>query len=163
MRILTENPLLKKKCKKVSIDQGRLIARRMVAYLLANNKKNNNTKALGIAANQFGIDAAVIVVLIKKKPFILINPEIVKYSEVKFCHKEGCLSFPNELIDVYRHLWIEVKSDNHKQILFFGNRVEQNNSHDILESAVVQHEIAHLNGLTFYDFQWNTSPAPNEW
>lgn len=163
MRILTENPLLKKKCKLVTIDQGRLIARRMVAYLLANNKKNKTHKALGIAANQFGIDAAVAIVLIKQKPLILINPKIQNFSEVKFCHKEGCLSFPNEIIDVYRHLWIEVKADNHKEILFFGNRVEQNNSHDILESAVVQHEIAHLNGLTFYDFQWNTSPAPNEW
>lgn len=163
MRILTENPLLKKKCKLVTIDQGRLIARRMVAYLLANNKKNKNNKALGIAANQFGIDAAVAIVLIKQKPLILINPKIEKFSEVKFMHKEGCLSFPNEILDVYRHLWIEVKTDNHKEILFFGNRVEQNNSHDILDSAVVQHEIAHLNGFTFYDFQWNTSPAPNEW
>jgi len=163
MRILTENPLLRKKCKLVTIDQGRLIARRMVAYLLANNKKNRNKKALGLAANQFGIDASVTIVLIKQKPLILINPKIEKFSEIKFMHKEGCLSFPDELIDVYRHLWIEVKADNHKENLFFGSRVDQNNSDDILESAVVQHEIAHLNGLTFYDFQWNTSPTPDQW
>jgi peptide deformylase len=50
-----------------------------------------------------------------------------------------------------------------KKIFFFGSRVDQNNSDDILESAVVQHEIAHLNGLTFYDFQWNTSPTPDQW
>lgn len=163
MRILTENPLLKKKCKLVTIDQGRLIARRMVAYLLANNKKNKNTKALGIAANQFGIDAAVAVVLIKQKPLILINPKIEKFSEVKFMHKEGCLSFPDQVLDVYRHIWIEIISDNHKDILFFGSRIDHNNSADMLESAVVQHEIAHLNGLTFHDFQWSTSPKPSEW
>lgn len=163
MRILAENPLLKKKCKPVTINQGRLIARKMVAYLLANNKKNKNTKALGIAANQFGIDAAVAVVLIKQKPLILINPKIEKFSEVKFMHKEGCLSFPNEVLDVYRHLWVEVKADNHKENIFFGSRVDQNNYNDILESATVQHEIAHLNGFTFHDFQWNTSLNPNEW
>ena len=163
MRILTENPLLKKKCKLVTIDQGRLIARRMVAYLLANNKKNKNTKALGIAANQFGIDAAVAVVLIKQKPLILINPKIEKFSEVKFMHKEGCLSFPDQVLDVYRHIWIEIISDNHKDILFFGSRIDHNSSADMLESAVVQHEIAHLNGLTFHDFQWSTSPKPSEW
>ena len=163
MRILTENPLLKKKCKLVTIDQGRLIARRMVAYLLANNKKNKTNKALGLAANQFGIDAAVAVVLIKQKPLILINPKIEKFSEVKFMHKEGCLSFPNEVLDVYRHLWVEVSSSNHKENIFFGSRVEENNSKAILDSAVVQHEIAHLNGLTFHDFQWKTSPTPKEW
>lgn len=163
MRILTENPLLKKKCNQVTIDQGRLIARRMVAYLLANNKKNKNNKALGVAANQFGIDAAVAVVLIKQKPLILINPKIEKFSEVKFMHKEGCLSFPDEVLDVYRHLWIQVSSSNHNENIFFGSRVEENNSEDILDSAVVQHEIAHLNGLTFHDFQWKTSPTPKEW
>ena len=163
MRILTENTLLKKKCKLVTIDQGRLIARRMVAYLLANNKKNKNNKAIGLAANQFGIDAAVAVVLIKQKPLILINPKIEKFSEVRFMHKEGCLSFPNEILDVYRHLWIEVKADNHKDSIFFGNHVEQNNLNAMLESAVVQHEVAHLNGLTFHDFQWQNSASPKEW
>ena len=163
MRILTENPLLKKKCKLVTIDQGRLIARRMVAYLLANNKKNKTNKAIGVAANQFGIDASVAIVLIKQKPLILINPKIKKFSEVKFMHKEGCLSFPNEILDVYRHLWVEVSSDNHKENIFFGSTIDQNSSADMLESAVVQHEIAHLNGLTFHDFQWNTSLNPNEW
>ena len=163
MRILTENPLLKKKCKLVTIDQGRLIARRMVAYLLANNKKNKTNKAIGLAANQFGIDAAVAVVLIKQKPLILINPKIEKFSEIKFLHKEGCLSFPNEVLDVYRHFWIEVESDNFNNTLFFGNHVDQNSLADMLESAVVQHEIAHLNGLTFHDFQWTTSLNPSEW
>lgn len=162
MRILAENPLLRTKCKNVSLSKGRLIARRMVAFLLDNNKKKNN-KALGVAANQFGIDASVAVVLIKKKPLILINPKIEKFSEVRFCHKEGCLSFPDETLDVYRHIWVEIKTDNHPENLFFGSRVDQNNYNDILESAVVQHEVAHLNGLTFHDFQWNTSPTPNEW
>lgn len=160
MRILTENPLLRKKCKLVTIDQGRLIARRMVSYLLSKRKK---IKALGLAANQVGLDASVAVVFIKNKPLILINPKIVEFSEIKFCHKEGCLSFPNELLDVYRHKWVKVKSDNHLDLLFFGSSVDQNNSQDMLDSAVVQHEIAHLNGLTFHDFQWNNSPTPKEW
>ena len=132
-----------------------------ISFVLSSNS-NSSGSLMGLA-NQFGIDAAVAVVLIKQKPLILINPKIEKFSEVRFMHKEGCLSFPNEVLDVYRHLWVEVSSSNHKENIFFGVRVEENNSEAILDSAVVQHEIAHLNGLTFHDFQWKTSPTPKEW
>lgn len=162
MRIIKENPLLKKKCNLVNINRGRLVARKLVAFLLEGNKKKK-FRALGIAANQIGIDAAVVVVLIKQKPLILINPKITEFSEIKFCHKEGCLSFPDEMLDVYRHKWIKVKADNHLNELFFGSSVDQNNSEDMLDSAVVQHEVAHINGLTFHDFQWSNSPTPKEW
>lgn len=160
MKVLLENPILRKKTNKVSLDKGRLIARRMVAFLLAKRKK---LKVLGLAANQVGINASVAVVFIKSKPLILINPEIVKYSEVKFCHKEGCLSFPDEQLDVFRHRWVEVKTDNHNGILFFGSHVDMDDKEANLDSAVVQHEIAHLNGLTFHDFQWNSSLTPDKW
>lgn len=160
MKVLLENPMLKKKTNNVSIEKGRVIARRMIAFLLAKKKK---IKALGLAANQVGLDASVAIVFIKHKPLILINPKIVKFSELKFCHKEGCLSFPDIQLDVYRHRWIEVEADNHKEKLFFGSYAENDDKELNLESAVVQHEIAHLSGLTFHDFQWNTSPTPDNW
>ena len=142
MRILTENPLLKKKCKLVTIDQGRLIARRMVAYLLANNKKNKTNKAIGVAANQFGIDASVAIVLIKQKPLILINPKIKKFSEVKFMHKEGCLSFPQ--------LWLKVKRHRAVTVEYF----DKTGKECIIELSGIDarcflHELDHLDGKVF--------------
>jgi peptide deformylase len=59
-------------------------------------------------------------------------------------------------------LWIEVVCLNHSGSIFVGSRPEENND-NFLESCVAQHEIAHLNGLTFHDFQWNNSITPNDW
>ncbi len=159
--ILNNNDLLKVKCKDVDLKNGKIIAKRMWQFLNKYNKKNK-IKAIGLAANQFGIDASVAIVLKNKKPFILINPKIINFSEVKIINKEGCLSFPNEELDVYRHMWIEVKCLNHSEIICFGNKPPEDNE-NFLESCVAQHEIAHLNGMTFHDFQWNNSKTPTDW
>ena len=60
-------------------------------------------------------------------------------------------------------MWVEVSCDNHKETIFFGNVSLESDTVKNLESAVVQHEIAHLHGLTFHDFQWNNAPTPAEW
>jgi peptide deformylase len=161
MKIIINNPVLKTKCKEVDLKKGKTIAKRMWQFLNLYNKKNE-VKAVGLAANQFGIDASVAIVLKNNKPFILINPKIINFSQVKICKKEGCLSFPDEQLDVYRHMWIEVACLNHDGSIFFGSRPEESND-NFLESCVAQHEIAHLNGLTFHDFQWNNSITPNDW
>ncbi|NBQ16734.1 hypothetical protein EBU24_00260 [bacterium] len=161
MKILINNPALKIKCKEVDLKTGKVIAKRMWQYLNQHNKKNK-IKAIGLAANQFGIDASVALVLKNNKPFVLINPKIINFSEIKICGKEGCLSFPDEQLDVYRHMWIEVVCLNHSGSIFFGSKPEENNN-NFIESCVAQHEICHLNGLTFHDFQWSNAPTPAEW
>jgi peptide deformylase len=160
--ILNNNDLLKTKCQKTELKNGKIIAKRMWQFLNKYNKKNK-VKAVGLAANQFGINASVALVLKNNCPFILINPKIISFSELKIRNKEGCLSFPEIELDVYRHMWIEVTCDNHDDSIFFGNTSLESDPKSNLESAVAQHEIAHLNGLTFHDFQWHNSPAPNVW
>lgn len=163
MKIDTLNKLIKSSCKKVSLETGRKIARRLVVFIQSFNKKNKN-KAAGIASNQLGIDASVAVVLIKNKPLILINPIITDFSKSKFAHEEECLSFPDQRLTVFRHDWVKVKSDYSKEEMFFGQLENTDiNKTSLFESALIQHEIAHLFGKTIHDFQWENSPSPREW
>ena len=162
MNIVIENPLLKTKCKKVELKTGFKIAKRMGMFI-NRLKKKNKCKIFGLAANQVGIDASVSIVLKNDKPFVLINPKIISFSNVRIRNKEQCLSYPETELDIYRHMWIEVSCDNHEKTIFFGNVSLESETIKNLESAVAQHEIAHLHGLTFHDFQWNNSPTPKEW
>lgn len=160
--ILNNNELLKTKCQKTELKNGKVIAKRMWQFLNKYNKKNK-VKAVGLAANQFGINASVAIVLKNNCPFILINPKIISYSELKIRNEEGCLSYPDIRLDVYRHIWVEVTCDNHSGSIFFGDPSLRGDLRSNLESAVAQHEIAHLHGLTFHDFQWENSLLPKEW
>jgi peptide deformylase len=160
--ILDNNDLLKKKCLNVDLKTGFKIAKRMGIFL-NKLKKKTKSKIAGLAANQVGIDACVSIVLKNNKPFVLINPKIVSFSDVRIRNKERCLSYPDIELDVYRHMWVQVSCDNHKETIFFGNVSLESDLIKNFESAVVQHEICHLNGLTFHDFQWNNSPTPKEW
>lgn len=162
MKIIKENSLLKEKCVCVDLNYGKKIAKRMWMFLNIYNKKNK-IRAVGLAANQFGINASVAIVTKNNKPFVLINPKITSFSELKIRNKESCLSYPDVELDIYRHMWVKVICDNHKEPVIFGNISLESDPIKNLESAVAQHEIAHLNGLTFHDFQWKDSPKPTEW
>ena len=149
-------------CLNVDLKTGFKIAKRMGMFLNT-LKKKTNTKIVGLAANQVGIDACVCIAFKNSKPFVLINPKIISFSNVRIRNKEQCLSYPDVELDIYRHMWIEVSCDNHKETVFFGNVSLESDAIKNLESAVAQHEICHLNGLTFHDFQWNNAPTPAEW
>jgi peptide deformylase len=78
-------------------------------------------------------------------PRILINPEIIEKSKETLIFKEGCLSFPGATADVTRPEMVTVKflDENGKE------KVEKMT--DLL-AICVQHEIDHLNGVTFVDY-----------
>ena len=69
-----DNPLIQKKLRSVSVEEGYDIARKLFQIL---NKRGDG---IGLAANQVGIDASVAVVNVKE-PIVLINPKIVKKEE----------------------------------------------------------------------------------
>ena len=78
------NPVINKKLKEVTVEEGYEIAR--VLFETLNERKDG----VGLAANQLGIDAAVAVVNVRE-PLILINPKVVEvWDEVPYY--EGCLS-----------------------------------------------------------------------
>ena len=89
------NPLINKKVKEVSIDEGLDIAKDLFNVL------NERKDGIGLAANQVGIDASVAVVNVRK-PLILINPKIIEvWDEIDFY--EGCLSYPKKGVHTKRY------------------------------------------------------------
>lgn len=96
------------------------------------------TKGIGLAANQIGIDQAMIVVDIGEGLYKLINPRIVK-SKGRQAMEEGCLSVPGVGINVKRAKKVTLKALDEN-----GNSVVIDA--EGLLACVFQHELDHLNG-----------------
>ena len=135
-----DNPLIQKKLRSVSVEEGYEIARKLFQIL---NKRGDG---IGLAANQVGIDASVAVVNVKE-PIVLVNPKIVRKEE-ETRYYEGCLSFPKKGCHTKRYKIVEVEVDNMESNMTFG---AGDTDLDLLESVCVQHEIDHLNGMRILD------------
>lgn len=133
--------ILQKPCVDVLNPQGAI---RLAAAMHTLMKKN---KGIGLAAPQIGKCVRLIVVdtLHAKNGhrLSLINPEILS-SQDRAAKIEGCLSFPGVLKYINRPTFIELAWTD-----FDGNRQFSNFSG--LTAQVIQHEIDHLNGITFID------------
>jgi peptide deformylase len=121
-------------------------------------------KGLGMSANQIGLNKRICVINVKEQPLVLVNPEIIEYTDENLIYFEGCLSLPKTMkkpIKTIRAYGVKVKADNFSDILTFGTEKRKHNSInelfddiDLLESVCVQHEIDHLNGLTIRERQY---------
>ena len=152
----TSNPLIKTKLRKVSIEEGLVIAEELFQIL---HKRGDG---IGLAANQVGIDAQVAVVNVTE-PLVLINPKIIR-KENEITYYEGCLSYPKKGVNTKRYETIEVISEGVEGSMIFSGvetntegkgSWEKNDDSDrslrLLESVCVQHEIDHLNGIICTD------------
>ena len=77
-------------------------------------------------------------------PRYFINPEIVEFSDEQTSFNEGCLSFPGARAMVDRSESVCVK------YLDFNGK-EKKEVMDGLLAICIQHEMDHLNGITFVD------------
>jgi|TARA_B100000287_G_scaffold364295_1_gene358423 peptide deformylase len=159
------NPVINKKLKEVTIEEGLEIAK--VLFETLNKRKDG----IGLAANQVGIDAAVAVVNVRE-PLILINPKVIEqWEEVDFY--EGCLSYPKKGVHTKRYKNIIIKTEQIESNLYFSGaenpsdgkgswEKEQQNKEDTelrtLEAVCVQHEIDHLNGVICMDREVKLKP-----
>jgi len=75
---------------------------------------------------------------------VMINPEIVEYSDEKWTFNEGCLSVPDIHEDVVRPSKIKIH-------YFDENFVEHEEWLDGLAARIVQHEYDHVEGNVFTD------------
>ena len=111
---------------------------------------------LGLAANQVGITKRFFCIGydsfdVFKKPVILWNPLIVRSSEETTEDVEGCLSFPN--------IWIKVRRPKKVTVRWQNLKGETCMQHlDNLESKCFQHELDHIDGITF-----NTRVSKLKW
>ena len=158
------NPLINKKLREVSVEEGMEIATELFQIL---NKRGDG---IGLAANQVGIDAQVAVVNVRE-PLVLINPKIIS-KEVEIPFHEGCLSYPGKGVNTKRYRDVIISTEQSESDWYFsGAQVpkdgkgswekEQSNNENaqlrVLESVCVQHEIDHLNGVVCMDRKVNTT------
>ena len=135
IRTLGDKVLTQKAKRVASIDDTlRTICASMVNTMLESN-------GIGIAANQVGILKRIIVVLINEKPTVMINPEILEYSEKVCDMEEGCLSIPDTFLTISRPEIVKVKFRDTKGKPHIEN-------YGGLISRIIQHEIDHLDGIT---------------
>jgi peptide deformylase len=108
-------------------------------------------KAVGLSANQVGLDLKMFVMKgPKDEKLFFINPEITKKSLNPISLEEGCLSAPGQILTITdRASWVELV---YQDLLGQTKRAVFHNLH----SVCVQHEMEHLNGKTF--LQSNTIP-----
>ena len=131
------SPILKKMAKRVQqVDEDllQLIADMKETMVAANG--------IGLAANQVGVLKRVITVMFDEGPMAFINPKIVKWSKETAIREEGCLSFPRIYGKVERDVRVIVEAQdldlkNHRLTM------------EGMGARVFQHEIDHLNGITF--------------
>ena len=104
-------------------------------------------RGMGLAANQIGITKRFFAIGHDsfdtfQKHAIIWNPQVINASEEKVIDVEGCLSFKNVFVKVERPKIIEVQYETTQGKTEFAKL-------DGMESKCFQHELDHLDGVTF--------------
>ncbi len=144
--IYAPNPLLRRKAEKIeSVGNEEIkIAKKMKQIML-------NAPGVGLAANQIGILKQIITVNFtdqesnKEIEYNLFNPKIISYSKETIIMEEGCLSLPEQFVEIERpkNIILEFLNDKNKLVKKEVGGVE---------SRILQHEIDHLSGKLFVDY-----------
>ena len=100
---------------------------------------------VGLSANQIGISERVFIMVLNmetEETITCFNPRIIKrYDDDVWC-EEGCLSFPDEIINIKRPDRVVVKYED-----------EDKKDHKIklsgIAARVFLHEFDHLEGIVF--------------
>ncbi len=105
---------------------------------------------IGLAAPQIGELRRIVVMDLAKEgeepdPIVMVNPEILKYSDETVVTEEGCLSIPELYYDVERPAEVTVRYTD-----LDGTQVELD-AKDRL-AVCVQHELDHLDGVLYIDY-----------
>ena len=104
-------------------------------------------RGMGLAANQIGITKRFFAIGHDsfdtfQKHAIIWNPQVINSSEEKVIDVEGCLSFKNVFVKVERPKVIEVQYETTQGKTRFAKL-------NGMESKCFQHELDHLDGITF--------------
>lgn len=159
--VLSPDPLLKKVSKIVEKVDSKI--QKLMDDMLDTMYQE---KGIGLAAVQVGVLKRILVMDVEyefddhhdhdhghhcglvhvknAQPLFMINPEIKQSSKEASTFNEGCLSFPDARAEVNRPKFVTV------------SYLDYNGEEKILEAkgilaTCVQHEIDHLNGVTFVD------------
>lgn len=105
---------------------------------------------IGLAATQLGEMKRLVVMDLAKEdepkdPIVMINPEILAFSDETVVTEEGCLSIPELYYDVERPAEVTVRYTDLE-----GNTVEREATERL--AICVQHELDHLDGVLYIDY-----------
>jgi len=105
-------------------------------------------KGIGLAAIQIGYQKRIAVMdtsASRDQPIILINPEVIDFSEESLEVEEGCLSAPDKFGHPRRNLRITIAYNCEH-----GKRLKRT-FYD-MAAQCVQHELDHMNGKLCIDY-----------
>jgi peptide deformylase len=140
MKLYLENdPILKQKAENWDFKNhvnAAVIEREMIETMKANN-------GIGLSGNQVGLLRRVFVMKLQDGREIgCFNPWIMFGDNDQDDSDEGCLSFPN--------LWLKVKRNTKITAAYLDNTGKQCIIElEGIDSRCFQHELDHLNGVTF--------------
>jgi len=141
--VIYPDDILKTRCGDVAeIDQD------LFDFVQAMTETMYLSHGIGLAAPQVARNIRVMTVDVEpdrggKALLHLINPVIVE-AHGRTVYEEGCLSFPGLAAEIKRRKQIHVQAyDIHGKLVDFDA--------DGLLSICIQHELDHLNGITFVD------------
>lgn len=135
------HPALSRKTQTVSVFDEHLasLAQEMIATM-------HSSHGIGLAANQVANMNRLFVMHCNadSPPFVFINPQIIATHTNQIEYQEGCLSFPGLQQDTTRFesvtlRWQDLSGLTHE------------NTFSGIEAICIQHEMDHLDGLTFVD------------
>ena len=148
--ITVPNKILQRKARPVADFDGQLqtLVDEMVETMRA-------APGVGLAAPQVGVLQRVLVVEyaeeveeedeeITRQLYVLVNPEITRFSPETITGLEGCLSIPELVGEVERAEAVTIKAQNRR-----GQPMKLKASGWL--ARIFQHEVDHLNGVLFTD------------
>ena len=142
---LTPNthPILHERVKPCSKDLNRCEISRIL-------KENMfHYEGIGLSANQIGISERVFIMMLNmetEETITCFNPRIIKRYEDDVSCEEGCLSLPDEIINIQRPNRIVVKYEDE-------DKKDHKIKLDGLAARVFLHEFDHLEGIVFTERQ----------
>ena len=165
--ITTPNPILKRKSKKITKIDKKVI--KFIKNLEDTLLKKKDPPGIGLSAPQVGKNWSVFSVQLpqenisgrkdlKDHQLILktyLNPQIITASKKLTLSGtkakpflEGCLSIPLIYAPVYRHEWIKLK---YSTINDLRSTIQKTEKFSGFKARVIQHELDHLDGILFTD------------
>ena len=142
---LTPNthPILHEQVKKCSYDLDRV----ELSKILYENMVHHN--GVGLSANQIGINERVFI-MVKDLEYNEIltccNPRILKHSSKTCVMEEGCLSYPDEFLEIERSETVVVKYED-------VNKVDHKIKLEGFAARVFLHEFDHMQGINFTEME----------
>jgi peptide deformylase len=143
--IVAPDPRLKYKAKPVAIVNESV--RKLMADMV---ETMHLAPGIGLASVQVGDLRRVIVVDVSdpnkdREPICMANPELVWTSDEEHFHEEGCLSLPEQYVEIKRPEAIRVR--------YLDETAEMRELEaDGLLAICIQHEMDHLDGVLFVDY-----------